>query len=157
MKSLLTLLFLMILSLSGIQQFSKSEIGSEEVSFNQQVMADTLKIFIEVGEDQFEMKLSPNPTSLSLLEQVPFTVEFDDFAGLEKIFYPPKKLSKDNAPNGAKPQKGDVMYYSPWGDVALFYKDASFASGLIPMGTIEDIDALVQALGKTKKATFIKP
>ena len=54
----------------------------------------------------------------------------------EKIFYPPKKLSTKGASPSYKPFKGDVTYYSPWGDVAIFYKDFSDSKGLVKLGRV---------------------
>jgi len=92
-------------------------------------------INVVVGNETFNATLFDNPTSLSLMEQMPFSVEIEDYAGNEKIFYPPEILSKDGAPNGAAPTIGDIMYYAPWGDVAIFYKEFRFATGLIPSWT----------------------
>lgn len=111
-----------------------------------------LTAVVKVGKEAFKMELINNATSRSLLEQLPLSIEFSDFGGLEKIFYPPNKLSKDGAPAGAKPTKGDVMCYSPWGNIAIFYKDASYASGLIPMGKIENVDSFHKSLIKGEKA-----
>jgi hypothetical protein len=32
---------------------------------------------------------------------------------------------------------GDFTYYSPWGNLAIFYRDFGYADGLIIMGSIE--------------------
>lgn len=157
MKSLPFLALLVAVLVSKLYLAGEEQAKKEELSFNAIEMKDSLNLIIQVGNDQFELRLEENPTSLSLWDQAPFTVEFEDFAGLEKIFYPPQKLSITNAPKGAKPTKGDVMYYAPWGDVAIFYKDASYASGLIPMGKIAQIDAFTQAISKVGKATIQTP
>lgn len=81
--------------------------------------------------------LEDNPTTQSLLAQLPITVTFDDFANAEKIAYFPEDLSTQDAPNGHDPQIGDVACYGPWGNIAFFYKDQPYASGLIPMGRVE--------------------
>ncbi|MBN7811864.1 hypothetical protein J0A68_12990 [Algoriphagus sp. H41] len=131
--------------------------GKEEISSLSSAMTDSPSLIIQVGQEQFPVELLDNPASKSLLDQLPLSVEFEDFAGLEKIFYPPKKLSKNEAPSGAKPVKGNIMYYAPWGDVAIFYKDAAYASGLIPLGNIENVDGLVQAIKHVDTATLFKP
>lgn len=114
-----------------------------------------VQITIEVGSEVFQAKLYDNPTSKSLIAQMPFTVELKDYAGIEKIFYPEEKLSLEGAPKGADPKIGDIMCYGPWGNVVFFYGDFSFASGLVPMGHIQGIDALVKALDSNQgKAIF---
>lgn len=81
--------------------------------------------------------LYDNPTTRSLLKQLPATVTIEDFADAEKIAYFPKSLSKEGAPGGYDPKRGDVTCYGPWGNLAIFYKDRPYASGLISMGRIE--------------------
>ncbi|MCB9331174.1 MAG: hypothetical protein H6574_08850 [Lewinellaceae bacterium] len=97
-----------------------------------------------------------NPTAQSLADQMPFTVELKDYAGIEKIFYPKTPLNKDGAPEGADPSVGDIMYYAPWGDVAIFYKDFGYASGLIPLGRLENVAGFMQALASKSAVTFEK-
>ena len=116
--------------------------------------AMNIKGIITVGSETFHITYLDNPTVQSLIKQMPFTVELEDYAGLEKIFYPDPALSTKNAPDGAEAKKGDVMYYAPWGDVAIFYKDFKYAEGLIPMGHIPNIDAFVEALNSTNSASF---
>lgn len=81
--------------------------------------------------------LEDNPTTQSLLAQLPITVTFDDFAGAEKIAYLPEDLSTQDAPKGDDPQIGDVACYGPWGNLVFYYKDQPYANGIIPMGRIE--------------------
>ena len=97
-----------------------------------------MKITISSATEKMVLELDNNPTAKSLYDQLPLEVDMEDYAGIEKIFYPPKKLSKDEAPSGYQANKGDITYYAPWGDVAIFYKDFSHASGLIPLGKITE-------------------
>jgi hypothetical protein len=32
---------------------------------------------------------------------------------------------------------GDITYYAPWGNLAIFYKDFSYSAGLIKLGTLD--------------------
>lgn len=80
--------------------------------------------------------LEDNPSSRDLYDQLPLKVKFEDYASNEKIFYPPKKLTTKGAPEGYQPKVGDVTYYAPWGDVAIFYKDFSYSKGLIKLGRL---------------------
>lgn len=80
--------------------------------------------------------LYDNPTSRDFLRLLPMTVVLKDYSNTEKIFTPLKPLSIESAPNGFKPAKGDLTYYAPWGNIALFYRDFSFSTGLIAIGKI---------------------
>ena len=35
------------------------------------------------------------------------------------------------------PAVGDVTHYSPWGNLAIFYKDGRYARGLVKLGRID--------------------
>lgn len=67
----------------------------------------------------------------------------EDYAGTEKITYLPRKLSTAGAPEGVVPVAGDLAYYAPWGNLAMFYRDFRYSPGLIRLGRITSpLDAL---------------
>lgn len=109
---------------------------------------------IKVGTQIFKVTYYDNPTSRSLVEQMPFATELEDYAGIEKIFYPNPPLNKEGTPKGADPSAGDIMYYAPWGDVPIFYKDFRYADDLIPVGHMEDISGFAQSVNSIGQATF---
>lgn len=111
-------------------------LGSE-VSQQPQII-ENMKLKITFGETELTATLYDNPTTQDFTSMLPITTEVEDYASNEKIFYPERKLSTNQAPNGYKPSTGDITYYSPWGDVAIFYKDFSHSSGLISLGRIDD-------------------
>jgi hypothetical protein len=78
-----------------------------------------------------------NPTSRDFITLLPLTITLEDYAGTEKINYLPKKLSTKEAPSGSDPSVGDFTYYSPWGNLAIYYKDFGYSNGLIKLGKIE--------------------
>lgn len=114
------------------------------------------KISIIVGNEEFEAVLDVNPTAQSLWGQLPLEVEVEDYAGMEKIFYPPKELNLLGAPKGYKPNTGDITCYGPWGNVAIFYKNHGFANGLIYLGRIESIQEMVDAIEKNGNKITLK-
>lgn len=116
--------------------------------------ADALRLRLTFEGGEATVVLQDNPTSQSLLDQLPVTVTLDDFAGAEKIAYFPKKLSTEGGPNGYDPALGDVACYGPWGNVAIYYKDQSYATGLIPMGTIESGLDLLAAIDSDTAVTI---
>lgn len=67
-----------------------------------------------------------------------------------------QSLDKTGAPKGANPSIGDLMYYEPWGNVAIFYEDFEYAGGLIPLGHIDDIDGFIDSLSSSMEVSFIK-
>lgn len=55
-----------------------------------------------------------------LLIMLPLTLTFEDFAGTEKIAYPPREIIVNGAPPAAA-GAGDVAIYTPWGNIAFLY------------------------------------
>ncbi|KMK95308.1 hypothetical protein VL03_10605 [Rossellomorea marisflavi] len=95
-------------------------------------------IMAEIGGEDVEITMYDNPTSRDFIDQLPLELSFKDFGGFEKLSYPPKKLTTKGAPEGDTPSAGDFAYYAPWGDVTMYYKDESYAKGVVLMGRMED-------------------
>jgi hypothetical protein len=112
-----------------------------------------MKIRITIGSKSAIATLADNETSRDLASLLPLTLTLKDFAETEKIGYPPRKLSTKGAPPGHDPVAGDITYYAPWGNLALFYQDGHDSPGLIKLGRI---DSGVEVLGQAGalKATF---
>ncbi|MBT2621235.1 cyclophilin-like fold protein [Chryseobacterium sp. ISL-6] len=73
-----------------------------------------------MGSRTLTATLDDNPTTRDFIALLPLMVKLDDYASSEKIFYPSKKLSTQNAPAGTDPNLGDITYYGPWGNIAIF-------------------------------------
>jgi len=82
--------------------------------------------------------LNDNPTTRDFISLLPLDLKLKDYAGTEKVSDLPKKLSTEDAPSGFDPSVGDITYYAPWGNLAIFYKDFGYANGLINLGKIDD-------------------
>ena len=93
-------------------------------------------IQIILGEHIITGSLADTPSTRDFVKQLPLTLEFEDYGSTEKIAYPPAKLTSQGAPAGVNPTIGDIAYYAPWGNLALFYKDFGYSKGLIRLGHI---------------------
>ena len=96
------------------------------------------KVNIIIGDTVLSATLENNPTARDFISLLPLSIELEDYAGTEKITYLPRKLSVEDAPSGVDPSIGDITYYTPWGNIAIFYKDFGYASGLIKLGKINN-------------------
>lgn len=92
--------------------------------------------------------LYDTPSARDFYSLLPLSLTLDDYAATEKIAYLPRKLSTAGAPAGFTPAPGDITYYAPWGNLALFHKGAPHASGLVSLGRIESGMELLKAPGK---------
>jgi hypothetical protein len=84
---------------------------------------NTMKIRLTINGKQLNGTLVDSETARDFASLLPLTVTLEDHAGTEKIVYLPRKLSTKGAPSGSDPSAGDIAYYAPWGNLALFYKD----------------------------------
>lgn len=82
--------------------------------------------------------LADNPTTRDFLALLPLTLTLEDYANTEKIADPPRKLFTDGMPAGFDPDVGDITYYAPWGNLAIFYKGFGYAPGLVSLGRIDE-------------------
>ena len=96
-----------------------------------------MKIRMDVDGTRVTAQLDDNPTSKDFASLLPLTLTLDDYNGTEKISDLPKKLSTQSAPEGVAPAAGDIAYYAPWGNLAIFYKDFRYSRGLVKLGAIE--------------------
>lgn len=86
--------------------------------------------------------LEDNIAARDFMALLPLTLELRDFAGTEKASHAlPKKLNTKGLPSGHKPATGDLTYYAPWGNLAIFYHDDNYADGLIYLGRYDDLSA----------------
>ena len=125
---------------------------SPEIHSKEKKVTD-VKIRIIFNDIVLTATMYDNPTAKDLISLLPLTLELNDYNGTEKISYLPKKLSLKDAPSGCDPSIGDITYYSPWGNIAIFYKDFSYSSGLIKLGKI---DSNVNFLEKWKETKSVR-
>ena len=102
-----------------------------------------MKIRLTFDGKAVEATLLDNATARDFLSLLPMTLTLEDYNSTEKIGYPPRRLSTADAPAGIDPSAGDIAYYAPWGNLAVFYKDFGYSRGLIGLGwVVSGIEAL---------------
>ena len=112
---------------------------------------NTMKIrFMVDGRELASATLTDNATARDFLALLPLAVTLEDYAATEKITVLPRKLSTEGAPAGSDPSPGDIAYYAPWGNLAIFYKDAGHASGLVLLGRVDSPIEAVRTAGRSK-------
>jgi hypothetical protein len=96
-----------------------------------------MKIRLEVDGTPVIATLADNETARDFASLLPLSLSLSDHAATEKISDLPRQLSTRGAPPGSNPSAGDIAYYAPWGNLALFYRDFRYSEGLILMGRID--------------------
>ncbi|RYX94537.1 MAG: hypothetical protein EOO28_14295 [Comamonadaceae bacterium] len=87
--------------------------------------------------------LDDNESARDFAALLPLDLLLKDYASTEKIADLPSRLSTRGAPEAYTPSVGDISFYSPWGNLAIFYKNGHLSSGLVRIGRIDTgIDAM---------------
>jgi hypothetical protein len=103
----------------------------------------TVEIRLTINGKSMKAQLIDSATARDFVSLLPMRLTLEDYASTEKISYLPRKLSTEGAPVGSDPSVGDIAYYAPWGNLAIFYRDAGYARGLVRLGRIDSgIEAL---------------
>lgn len=106
------------------------------------------RIQVVVGDQKLPATLDDSAAARDFAALLPLDLELTDYAGTEKVAPLPKKLDTTGAPAAYAARAGDLTYYAPWGNLAIFYRDFRSASGLVRLGAFDaDIDALLAADG----------
>ncbi|MDQ4125000.1 MAG: cyclophilin-like fold protein [Actinomycetota bacterium] len=71
------------------------------------------------------------------LALLPLELTLSDYRETEKVSDLPRRLSTAGAPEGHDPEVGDITYYAPWGNLAIFYEDFEYSQGLVKLGRLE--------------------
>lgn len=67
---------------------------------------------------------------------LPLTLTVRDYNGTEKIGDPPRRIATEGMPDSIEPLAGDLTFYVPWGNIAIFYREFRLSRGLIRFGRI---------------------
>lgn len=88
------------------------------------------------GKDIYAF-LNDSAAAGDFISQLPLTLTLEDYSSTEKISNLPKRLATHGAPAGIAAKAGDITYYTPWGNLAIFYRDFHYADALVHLGKIE--------------------
>lgn len=91
--------------------------------------------------------LADSAAARAFAAMLPLDCSLADFHATEKIADLPARLPTDDAPHGVDAASGDIAYYAPWGNLALFYRDFGHARGLVRLGRITGDVAVLASPG----------
>jgi hypothetical protein len=111
--------------------------ASEGKAMHAKQERNVFKIQIQVEGTSITATLDKNETARDFVSLLPLTLTLEDYAATEKISDLPRRLSTKGAPPGTTPVAGDVTFYAPWGNLAIFHKDFRYSDGLIRLGKID--------------------
>lgn len=118
--------------------------------FAMNAFAQNTRIKLTFEGNEIYALINNSKAGNDFLSLLPLSVKAEDFNSTEKIFYLRKKLNTQNEPDGINPKAGDITYYAPWGNIAIFYKNFRYSNNLIYLGKFEntsDIEKLSNIKG----------
>ena len=107
--------------------------------------AEQRQISVQFGENTVVYGLNDETAADSLYEQLPLTIEVEDYSTNEKIFYPDEAPDTSNSPL-AQAGAGTLAYCEPWGDVVFFYGDYNENPSLYELGQVVSGGELVSEM-----------
>jgi hypothetical protein len=108
------------------------------------------RIRISVDGAVLTAVLNDSAAARDFAAMLPLKLTLDDYNGTEKVADLPGKLTPNGSPAGYTPTAGDLAYFSPWGNLAIFYRDFRYSDGLVSLGRVE---GGVAALAKPGSST----
>jgi hypothetical protein len=104
-----------------------------------------VELRLRVGGTVLRATMLDSETTRDFISLLPLTLTLSDYAQTEKVSDLPRRLSTAGAPDGVDPDAGDIAYYAPWGNFAIYYRDFGYSSGLVKLGSIDSgVDELAR-------------
>lgn len=99
----------------------------------------SMKIRINVDGQLVTATLDDNATTRDFATLLPLSLTLKDFARIERIDYLPRKLASGRATTGVPVKAGDIAYYAPWGNLAIFVADGDgdYDGDLVRLGRVD--------------------
>lgn len=143
-KTSLLMMFLLVGLLCVTQSVMAG--GNERVAVQEKLM----KIEIVVNSETATATLYDTPTGRDFASLLPLSLTLQDYADIERISDLPRRLSTAQAPEGMTPEAGDITFYAPWGNLAIFAQGRPYARSLIPVGKVDSGLSALQRHGPLK-------
>lgn len=97
-----------------------------------------MRVRFTFNDQSMTATLYNNPSARDFYSMLPLDLTIDNYAQNEKVAYLPRKLTEEGAGPFDNEHAGDLCYFAPWGNLALFYAGYRWSSGLIRLGRFED-------------------
>jgi hypothetical protein len=143
---------------SGTQETAPADTPSSSSSADQQEptastslsasgRSTSMNIQVTLDGRAVNAVLNDSPAARDFSELLPLTLDLKDFHGTERVADLPRKLDTAGAPEPVAATVGDIAYYAPWDNLALFYQDGPAPSpDLLVLGHLDvSADQLARA------------
>lgn len=138
-KVLSSTLVLAVTGLMAIGGSKASDASSRDPERASSERSQDMKIKIKIAGKVLTATLVDNETARDFVSLLPLNLSLNDLFGREKFGNLPKALS-EKGPRTHAYEVGDIAYWSPAHDVAIYYRKDSESiqsPGIIPIGKID--------------------
>nr|WP_235813529.1 cyclophilin-like fold protein [Brucella anthropi] len=97
----------------------------------------TMRLRLTFADQDFTATLEDSPTARELFAMLPLDITIEDYSTNEKIAYLPRKLTEERSNRFNNEAAGDLCYYAPWGNLAMFHGHYQWSRGLIRLGRLD--------------------
>ena len=116
-----------------------------------------VRIQLLIGDDVATVTLQDSAAARAFAAMLPTTIDLRDLFGREKAGRLPRQLSIDGATREFDYQVGELAYWAPGNDIAIFYADDGQTipqPGLVHLGTIDTGLEVIAAAGNDFQMTI---
>ena len=108
-----------------------------------------MKIRLTVKGQVATATLYDNATARDFAALLPLSLTLTDYARIERIADLPQRLTQCSAESTVPVKAGDLAYYAPWGNLAIFVEDGTgnYTGDLMRLGAVETGLAALQHPG----------
>jgi hypothetical protein len=97
-----------------------------------------MRVRLTFNDQSMIASLYDNPSARDFVSILPRdNLTIDNYGSNEKITYLPRKLTEEGSGPFGNEAPGDLCYFAPWGNLALFYAGYRWSNGLIRLGRFE--------------------
>ena len=104
-----------------------------------------IRINVIVGDQTLSATLDDTAAGRDFAALLPLELTLVDYNATEKVADLPRRLDTTDAAESYTPKAGDITYYAPWGNLAIFYKPFRNSGGLVRLGAFDGpLDGLLK-------------
>ncbi len=96
-----------------------------------------MTIRFSFADQDFTATLDGSAAAREFLGLLPLDLTIEDYSTNEKIARLPQRLTSIVDKPFGNEAPGDLCYFAPWGNIALFHAGYRYSSGLIRLGRID--------------------
>ena len=122
--------------------FGQAACGAEAPAGNSTALVEravapkeqTVQITINAADTVLTAQLVDSAAARDFAAMLPLRLRLRDYASTEKIADLPRAAVDRGRAGWVDSDAGDITLDSPWGNLAIFYRDGSYSPGLVRLG-----------------------